>query len=99
MKLIPAFLAIALSSFAQAILPQTDSTGRLNIKSQPFTLELPNSSTGTTLNKLAKAVVNGGVVQAQIITTSSADQAAALGCVVAGAGTTGTALIMIAGTG
>jgi hypothetical protein len=73
--------------------------GPLDIKAQPFVIELPNSATGTTLNKLAKAVIVGGVVQAQIITTSTADQAAALGCVIAGAGTTGNALIMIAGTG
>lgn len=76
-----------------------DATARLNIKSQPFVIELPNSSTGTTANKLAKAVVVSGVLKAQIITTSAADQAAALGCVISGAGTSGTALIMIAGTG
>lgn len=73
--------------------------GRVNIKGNPFTIELPNSSTGTTNNKLAKAVVNGGVLQAQIVTTSSADQAAVLGCVISGGGTSGTAVIMIAGTG
>ncbi len=73
--------------------------GQFSIKANPFIIELPNSSTGTTNNKLAKAVVNGGVVQAQIITTSSADQASVLGCVISGGGTSGTALIMIAGTG
>ncbi len=71
----------------------------LDIKAQPFTIELPNSSTGTTTNKLAKVVNTAGVLQAQIITTSAADQAAALGCVISGGGTTGTAIIMIAGTG
>lgn len=72
---------------------------RLNLKANPFMISLPNSSTGTTNNKLAKAVVNAGVVQAQIITTSATDRTAVLGCVISGGGTTGTALIMIAGTG
>ncbi len=71
----------------------------MNIKAQPFVIELPNSSTGTTNNKLAKAVTVGGVLQAQIITTSAADQASAIGSVISGGGTTGTALIMIVGTG
>ncbi len=73
--------------------------GIVNIKGAPFTIELPNSSTGTTTNKLAKAVVTGGVLQAQIITTSAADVTSALGCVISGGGTSGTAVIMIAGTG
>lgn len=73
--------------------------GQFSIKANPFIIELPNSSTGTTNNKLAKVVNTAGVLQAQIITTSTADQGAALGCVISGGGTTGTALIMIAGTG
>ncbi len=72
---------------------------QFSIKANPFIIELPNSSTGTTNNKLAKVVNTAGVLQAQIITTSAADQAAALGCVISGGGTSGTALIMIAGTG
>ncbi len=71
----------------------------LSIKANPFIIELPNSSTGTTNNKLAKVVNTGGVLQAQIITTSAADQAAAIGCVISGGGASGAALIMIAGTG
>ncbi len=74
-------------------------TGGADIKAAPFIIELPNSSTGTTNNKLAKLVNTAGVLQAQTITTSAADQAAAIGCVVSGGGTSGTALIMIAGTG
>ncbi len=73
--------------------------GPVDIAASPFIIELPNSSTGTTNNKLAKVVNTAGVLQAQIITTSAADQAAAIGCVVSGGGTSGTALIMIAGTG
>ncbi len=74
-------------------------SSRLNLAGQPFTFSLPNSATGTTLNKLAKTVVNGGVLQAQILTTSAADQNASIGCVIGGAGTTGNAIIIIAGTG
>ncbi len=73
--------------------------GRFSIKANPFILELPNSATGTTNNKLAKVVNTAGVLQAEIITTSSTDQVAALGCVISGGGTTGTALIMVFGTG
>jgi len=73
--------------------------GQFSIKSNPLIIELPNSSTGTTNNKLAKVVNTGGVLQAQIITTSAADQASAIGCVISGGGTSGTALIMVAGTG
>lgn len=90
-------LLLPISLFGQSTF--TIINGIVNIKSAPFTIELPNSSTGTTTNKLAKAVVVGGVLQAQIITTSAADQASALGCVVSGGGTSGTAIIMIAGTG
>lgn len=73
--------------------------GQLSIKGNPLIMEVPNSSTGTTTNKLAKIVNTGGVLQAQIITTSAADQTSVIGVVISGAGTTGTALIMIAGTG
>ena len=73
--------------------------GVVNIYDRPFTITLPNSATGTTDNKLAKTVVNGGVLQAQIITTSAADQIAALGCVISGGGNTGTATILVYGTG
>ncbi len=72
---------------------------QFSIKANPFIIELPNSSTGTTNNKLAKIVNTAGVLQAEIISTSAADQASALGCVISGGGTSGTALIMIAGTG
>ncbi len=73
--------------------------GQLSIKANPFIIELPNSSTGTTNNKLAKVVNTAGVLQAQIITTSAADVASAIGCVISGGGTSGTALIMVSGTG
>ncbi len=62
-------------------------------------IEVPNSATGTTANRLAKFVVNGGVVQAQVLTTSAADQSAAAGVVISGAGASGNARILIVGTG
>jgi len=72
---------------------------QFSIKANPFIIELPNSSTGTTNNKLAKIVNSSGTLKAEIISTSAADQASAIGCVISGGGTTGTALIMVAGTG
>ncbi len=98
MKLLCALLALSLSAFGQATSGGLNLTDRLNIGAVPFTISLPNSSTGTTVNKLAKAVTVGGVLQAQIITTSAADQAAVIGCVVSGAGTSGSALIVVVGT-
>ncbi len=98
MKLSICFL-LAVSLFAQTKTGGLDATARFNLGAVPFTVSLPNSSTGTTNNKLAKVVNTAGVLQAQIITTSSADQAAVIGCVISGGGTSGTALIMIAGTG
>jgi len=73
--------------------------GQFSIKGNPFIIELPNSSTGTANGLLAKLVNTAGVLQVQTITTSAADQAAAIGCVISGGGNTGSALIMIAGTG
>ncbi len=98
MKILFAIPLFAVSLFGQAQTGGTDATGRMNLAGQPFTISLPNSATGTTLNKLAKAVVTGGVLQAQIITTSAADQASVIGCVVSGAGTSGSALIVVVGT-
>ena len=63
-------LSVCLAS-AQTNYGGADMTSRLNIAAQPFTISLPNSSTGTSANKLAKAVVTAGVLQAQIITTSA----------------------------
>ncbi len=97
MKLL-ASLLLACSVYGQVVAPGINATDRLNLAAQPFTISLPNSATGTTLNKLAKAVTVGGVLKAQIITTSAADQAAVLGCVISGAGTSGSALIVIVGT-
>ncbi len=98
MKLFSLALILTVSAFGQVVTGGSDATGRMNLGAQPFTVSLPNSATGTTLNKLAKAVVAGGVLQAQIITTSAADQAAVIGCVVSGAGVTGSALIVVVGT-
>ncbi len=98
MKTLLAIPLLAVSLFGQAITGGLDATSRINLAANPFTISLPNSATGTTLNKLAKAVVNGGVLQAQIITTSAADQAAVIGCVISGAGTSGSALIVVVGT-
>lgn len=99
MKILCTLLALSVSALAQVIAPGLNATGRLNLKAQPLTIELPNSSTGTVLNKLAKTVTSGGVLQAQIVTTSAADQQAVEGCVIAGAGTTGNAIILVFGTG
>jgi hypothetical protein len=55
---------------------------------------LPNSSTGTTVNYLAKAVSTGTIEQAQTLSTSDIS---AIGIVVAGAGTTGSASISRSG--
>jgi len=72
--------------------------GNLDLgSSKSLVVELPNSATGTTANRLAKRVVNGGVVQAQVLTTSAADQAAAFGCTVSGAGASGNAVILVLG--
>src|SRR5207244_485387 len=94
-----ALFALAVSLHGQAVTGGLNVKDRLNIGSTPLTISLPNSSTGTTNNKLAKAVVSGGVLQAQIITTSAADQQATVGCVISGGGTTGSALIVVLGTG
>ncbi len=91
-------LLLSAISSAQVTAPGINATDRFNLAAQPFTISLPNSSTGTTVNKLAKAVTVAGVLQAQIITTSAADQAAVIGCVVSGAGTSGSALIVVVGT-
>ncbi len=98
MRILAALLVSSAALFGQAIMPGTNATDRINLAANPFTISLPNSATGTTLNKLAKAVTVGGVLQAQIITTSAADQAAVIGCVISGAGTSGSALIVVVGT-
>lgn len=62
--------------------------------SQANVVVLPNSSSGTTLNYLAKAVSSGTQEQAQ---TLSPSDTSAIGIVVAGAGTTGSASIARSG--
>lgn len=71
----------------------TYTSGPQSLGTQTLTLQLPNaSSTGTTLNKLAKLTGVGTVV-----ITSSTDTGGAVGVVVAGAGTTGSADVAHAG--
>ena len=67
-----------------------------SIKNNALVVEAPNSgSPGTEVNKLAKIASNS----ASVLTTSAADQISAYGCVIGGAGTTGSAQIVWLGNG
>ena len=68
--------------------------GPLDIKTNSLVVEVANSgSPGTTVNKLVK--IPAGV--ASVLTTSAADVISAIGVVVGGAGTTGSAQIGVLG--
>lgn len=90
--------ALALSSSAAGVwtcatpVPAATATP-IQATNAPVAITLPNSSsTGTTVNKLAKLNSDGTVV----ITTTS-DTVGAIGPVISGAGTTGSALIGVSG--
>ncbi len=68
--------------------------GPLDIKQNSLVIEISNSgSPGTTINKLAKIPA----AVASVLTTSAADQISAIGVVIGGAGTTGSAKIGVLG--
>lgn len=72
----------------------TGATGAGGTGPSPVTITLANaSSTGTTVNKLAKVNSDGTAV-----ITATNDTTAALGPVVSGAGTTGSAVIQLIGS-
>lgn len=68
-------------------------TPLVNLVDGNLSSEIANANPGTTLNKLAK--LNGAPSQATI--TATTDTGGAIGVVVAGAGTTGNAVIAVAG--
>lgn len=90
MKGVSGFAASHLNDSGSAV----SSTENFNTKTNAIFWEIPNaSSTGTTVNNLAK--FTGAPSTAVIATTS--DTVGILGIVVSGAGTTGTAQIAVSG--
>lgn len=91
--------ALALSSSAAGVwtcatpVPAATPTAGAGGGASPVTISLANaSSTGTTVNKLAKVNTDGTAV---IVATT--DTTGAIGPVISGAGTTGTAVIQVIG--